>query len=237
MRYIIIIALVTTLFACKKEEVPFYSEKDGIAFYTGTTAGEDSISYSFAFNVTPKTRDTVYFNMRVVGRKADYDRNIKVTAAPGTTARLGVDFILPEVKLPAGKLELRYPVVLLKTPEMTTQSFNIVADVVESNDFILGAIGKLPVFNNTTTINVRRVKVSVTDRLIQPAYWPQIAADFGAYSQVKLKFMITVLGISDFSTLTVDQSINFPVKLRQALADYEAVNGPLLDENRVRVTF
>ncbi|MEJ2880159.1 DUF4843 domain-containing protein [Pedobacter sp. GR22-6] len=237
MRYLIAIALACLLFACKKEEVPFYSEKDGIAFYTSTVEGADSTSYSFAFNVTPKVRDTVYFNMRVVGRKTDHDRIVKVVAGPGTTARLGVDFLLPETKLPAGKLELKYPIILLNSSEMTTRSFDIVADAAENNDFILGAIGQLPVFNNTTTINKLRVKVSVTNRLIQPAYWPGVQGIFGAFSQIKLKFMIGVLGMSDFSTLTVDQQFNLPVKLRQALADYEATNGPLIDENGLRVTF
>lgn len=237
MRYLIILALICAFTSCKKEEVPFYSEKDGIAFYTSTTAGADSTSYSFAFNVTPKERDTVYFNMRIVGRTTAYDRKVKVVAGPGTTARAGVDFILPEAVLPAGKIELKYPVVLLSTPEMTTKSFDIVADVAENENFILGAIGQLPVFNNTTTINTRRVKVSVTNRLIQPAYWPSIEGFFGTFSQVKLRFMINTLGMTDFSAITVDQQYNFPVKLRQALVDYEAANGPLMDENGARVTF
>lgn len=237
MRYLFIIVLACMLFACKKEEVPFYLEKDGIAFYTSTTEGADSTSYSFAFNITPKNSDTVYFNMRVVGRKADHDRTVKVVAGPGTTARPGIDFLLPEAKVPAGQSEIKYPIVLLSTPEMTTKTFDIVADVAENSDFILGAIGELPVFNNTTTINTRRVKVSVTNRLIQPAYWPGIERYFGAFSQAKLRFMISILGITDFSTITVDQQYNFPVKLRQALADYEAVNAPLMDENGVRVTF
>lgn len=237
MKYLIGITLTVLLFACKKEEVAFYAEKDGIAFYTGTVAGADSISYSFAFNATPKTKDTVYFNVRVVGRKADHDRVVKVIAGPGTTARLGLDFLLPEVTLPAGKLEMRYPVVLLKSPEMKGRSFEIVADVAENSDFILGATGQLPLFNNTTTINIRRVKVSVTDRLIQPGYWPTVAGVFGAFSQVKLRFMIDTLGMSDFSGITLDQEYSLPVKLRQALLDYEALNGPLRDENGVRITF
>ncbi|MGN6418293.1 MAG: DUF4843 domain-containing protein [Pseudobacter sp.] len=237
MRYLIVFAMASMLFACKKEKVPFYSEKDGIAFYTSTDAGADSTSYSFAFNVTPKDRDTVFFNMRIVGRKAGHDRMVKVVAGPGTSARLGVDFLLPEGVLPAGQVELKYPVVLLKTPEMATRSFDIVADVAENNDFILGAIGQLPIFNNTTTINTRRVKVTVTDRFVQPGYWPSVEGVFGAFSQVKLQFMISVLGLSDYSGISFDQQLNFPVKLRQALADYEALNGPLIDENGVRVTF
>lgn len=237
MRYLIGLALVVSLFSCKKEQVPFYSGKDGIAFYTATAAGSDSISYSFAFNTIPKVRDTVYFNMRIVGRKADHDRRVKVVSGTGTTARVNIDFLLPEGILPAGKLEMRYPVVLLKSPEMSSRSFDIVADVAENSDFILGAIGQLPVFNNTTTINTRRVKVSVTNRLIQPGYWPTVEDTFGAFSQVKLKFMIDVLGMSDFSSITVDQEFSLPVKLRQALLDYEAINGPLLDENGARVRF
>lgn len=243
MRYLIIFALVSTLFACKKEEVPLYSEKDGIAFYTINSATADSTSYSFAFNVKPKTRDTVYYNMRLVGRKTNYDRTVKVVPGPGTTATLGVEFLLPEVKLPAGETELLYPIILIKTPAMTAQTFNIVADVAVNNDFILGATGVLPVYkavNTSTTISRKRVKVSVTDRLVQPNYWTYEAQPyFGVFSQVKFRFMIDVLGINDFSQYAIEPAdrLNFPVKLRIALSAYEAANGPLLDENGVRITF
>lgn len=242
MRYIILVALVCFLFACKKENVPFYSEKDGIAFYTSNAVGSDSTAYSFALNSTPKVRDTVYFDMRVVGKKADYARAITVVPGEGTTATLGTDFLLPEVKLPAGQLELKYPIILLKTAAMATQSYTIMADVAVSNDFILGAVGELPRSSSTvltTTVNRRRVKVSVTDRLIQPIYWTSVQTYFGVYSNVKLRFMIEVLGITDFSSNAIGANgrLNYPLKLRQALLVYESANGPLLDENGVRVTF
>ena len=51
--------------------------------------------------------------------------------------------------------------------------------------------------------------------------------------------MVKVLGITDFSydNIGLSGSLNFPVTLRNALAAYEAANGPLLDENGQKISF
>jgi hypothetical protein len=73
----------------------------------------------------------------------------------------------------------------------------------------------------------------------RPAYWDLLDPDFGEFSAEKYKFMVKVLGITDFSydNIGFDGFINFPVTLRNALAAYEAANGPLLDENRQQISF
>ncbi|MDR6781480.1 hypothetical protein ABIE26_002032 [Pedobacter africanus] len=235
MRYFILLMILPLLFACKKEKVAPYKAEDGIAFYA-SIYDPQSVAYSFAFNVQPVNRDTIFFKMRVTGRAADHPRTVSVKAVAGTTARAGIDYILPEVTLPAGKLTLDYPIIVLNSPEMTTNTYTLVAEVAENSDFTIGSLGNVPA-SPYTEVNFKQVKVEISNKLVQPSYWS--AGTFGAFSVVKFKFMIQVTGLTDFSpeAIGVDGQYNLPIRLRNALAEYEAANGPLYDENNVRVTF
>lgn len=235
MRYLILLMILSALFACKKEKVEPYKGDDGIAFYA-TIYDPQSIAYSFAFNVKPVTRDTVFFKMRVSGRAADHPRTVAVKAVAGTTARAGIDYILPEVTLPAGQLTLDYPVIVLNSPEMVTNTYTLVAEIAENSDFSIGSLGNVPA-SPYTEVNFKQVKVEISNKLVQPSYWS--VGTFGTFSITKFKFMIQVTGLTDFSpeAIGVDGQYNLPIRLRNALAEYEALNGPLYDENNVRVVF
>ncbi|MFT4093527.1 MAG: DUF4843 domain-containing protein [Niabella sp.] len=235
MKYISVIIIFLLLFSsCKKDEIKSYDGSEGISFYIGQYDA-DSLSYSFAFSFTPKTRDTVFIKMRVTGAAKDYDRTISVKAAAGSTAREGVDYILPEVALPADSLTINYPVIVLNSAEMTTQTFRLITEVVPNEDFEQGAIGQ----EVGLTYNVKNIKLDITNRIVEPSYWSSVASVFGTFSQTKFQFMVEVTGLTDFSfdAIGIDGYYNLPVKLRNALAAYEAVNGPLIDEFGNRVTF
>lgn len=232
MKYLVIFALVSMLFACQKEEVPTFSDRDGVAFYT-LNGESDSIGYSFALNVSPQVRDTIVLKMRVVGRVANYDRIVQVVPGAGTTARAGIEYILPEARIPAGKLMIEYPLIVLKTPQMATTTYFLYLDVAENKDFILGAVGQEPITNSSNTL---KMKLSINDRIEQPAYWGpngNTAYFFGAFSVTKFRFMVQVTGLTefDYDKLEADDQANLRVKLRNALIKYELANGPLMDEN------
>jgi hypothetical protein len=234
MKYLFLVIIAITLFSCKKQEVETYSGGDGVNFYV-TTYEPDSISYSFAFSVLPKQRDTVFFKMRVLGAASDKPRTISVKAGAGTTARKGIDYELPDMILPAGQLTVLYPIVLLNSPEMLNKTFRLVAEVAESKDLVSGATGT----EIGGTITLKNVRVDITNQIVKPTYWPSIEGAFGLFSVTKFKFMIQVTGLTDFSeeAIGIDGYYNLPVKLRNALAEYEAINGPLINESGNRVTF
>ena len=67
---------------------------------------------------------------------------------------------------------------------------------------------------------------------------------FGECSQVKYRFVYEVLGIWDFSSwgtwgIMANSSLFSPAArvLKERLAEYEAENGPMIDENGDQVTF
>lgn len=237
MRYFIFFAILTLAFACKKEEVPTFSDKDGIAFYYTGEETDFILAYSFALNAAPIEKDTVFVDMRITGKIADHDRLVKVRAGSATTAREGIDYSLPEVFIPAGQYAIKYPVVVFKTPEMANETFDLFLELEESDDFILGVVGREPV---TGTTNAVKAQVTITDRLSKPVYWDAFSLQyFGEFSVRKFQFMIEVTGLIDFSSASIDaeDQVNMPVRLRNALNRWEAINGTMLDENGLPVTF
>ncbi|MNK36649.1 hypothetical protein D3C87_552040 [compost metagenome] len=237
MKYLLYVTLVFSLFSCKKEAVETYQGKDGVSFFAytyqqlHTTATR---SYSFAFQKTVKTRDTMYIPMRLTGKLSDQPRTVLLKTAEGTTATAGVDFELKEVTIPPGVSMFNYPLILINSVGMASNVYKIVLEPAETKDFTLGTLGQTP---RTTTVqteeNFRYLKIEVSNMYTRPAYWDVLEGDFGEFSAGKYKFMVKVLDITDFSyeNIGLDGYLNFPVTLRNALATYEAANGPWLDEN------
>jgi hypothetical protein len=244
MKYLLYVTMVFSLFSCKKEAVETYQGKDGVSFFAytyqqlHTTATR---SYSFAFQSTVKTRDTMYIPLRLTGKLSDKPRTVLLKVAEGTTATPGVDFELKEVTIPPGLSIFNYPLVLINSAGMASNVYRIVLEPAETKDFTLGTFGQTPATtaNLSTEENFRYLKIDVSSMYVRPAYWDILDADFGEFSAEKYKFMVKVLGITDFSydNIGFDGFINFPVTLRNALAAYEAANGPLLDENRNEISF
>ena len=244
MKYILYVTMVFTLFSCKKEAVETYQGKDGVSFFAYTYEQLNTTavrSYSFAFQATEKQRDTLFIPMRITGKLSDQPRTVMLKTAQGTTATAGVDFELKEFTVPAGASKFNYPLILLNSAGMAKNVYRIVLEPAETKDFILGTLGQTPetVTNQGTEENFRYLKIDVSGMYVRPAYWDLLDADFGEFSAEKYKFMVKILGITDFSFENIgsDGLLNYPVTLRNALAAYEAANGPLLDENGQRISF
>jgi hypothetical protein len=242
MKYLLYVTMVFSLFSCKKEAVETYQGKNGVSFFAytyqqlHTTATR---SYSFAFQSTVKTRDTMYIPLRLTGKLSDQPRTVLLKVAKGTTATAGVDFELKEVTIPPGVSTFNYPLVLINSAGMASNVYKIVLEPAETKDFTLGTLGQTPGINQITEQNFRYLTIEVSGMYTRPAYWDGLEADFGEFSAEKYKFMVKVLGITDFSyeNIGLAGSLNFPVTLRNALAAYEAANGPLLDENGQQISF
>ena len=231
--------LLMVLASCKKDPQSVFSGKDGITFYYKSGLEQDSVSYSFKLNQVPKARDTVWVKMRLVGKLSKQARQIKIIAGPGTTATEGKHFILPDFSLPADSFQVKYPLVLLSTPDLDSKAVRLVMQIAESPDLIVGTRGQADV----STANTVQFKVNFSNRLIKPDYWNYIAYYIGEYSAVRYQFMIDTFGMSDFRPDTKGgiigyaQWVNIKGKLRNALDAYVSKNGPLIDENGGKVEF
>lgn len=233
--------IITAMASCSKQEVPRYEEPDAVTFYYNN--GEaDSISYSFATVGYGRQTDTVYLQMRVLGTVTNTARPVKLRAVEGSAARPNIDYKLSDFVLPAGMSSFLYPLVVYKTPEMKTDILRLVLEVEPNASFpgiaAEGLVAGLTIAENTYSHN--RIKIDLTDKLIKPNAWP---TKFGTYSDVKYGFVIQTLGTGDFRLTSqggIWTSANLDlarVVLREALVEYELVNGVLIDETGVRVTF
>lgn len=231
--------LLLILASCKKDPESAFAGKDGITFFYKSGLEQDSVSYSFKFNQVPKTRDTVWIKMRLVGKLSKQARQIKIVAVPGTTATESKHFILPDFSLPADSFQVKYPLVLLSTSDLDSKAVRLVMQIAESQDLIVGTRGQA----DMSTANTVQFKVNFSNRLIKPDYWSYIAYYIGDYSAVRYQFMIDVFGMSDFRPDTKGgiigyaQWVNIKGKLRNALDAYVSKNGPLIDENGGKVEF
>ncbi|WP_145861010.1 DUF4843 domain-containing protein [Pedobacter suwonensis] len=235
MRYLTIICLLVFAIGCKKDDIPTFEGRDGISFYNTFYLNSDSINYSFALQPELKTRDTVFIKMRLVGKPANIARGIKLKALAGSTARPNVDYLLPEIKLPANEIFVNYPLVVLNSPEMDKQTFQLLLGVDPQSELVPGAPGVAVGLSS----NLPVMKVNMTGQLIKPDYWQNIVFLFGDFSRVRFQFMVKVTGLTNFSPNVVDlgEIFRLQVKLKKALADYVQANGPLIDEFGKQVTF
>ncbi len=197
-----------------------------------------STNYSFANQVGILEEDVIYLDMRAMGDLVPYDREVKLEIAEGTTATEGVHFKLPTVHIPANEYLLKYPVTLYNTEDLKTKTFRLVLTVAKNKDFVNGS----GMITNSRMYNL--YKINFNNRLIKPDYWLYIQNYFGEYSDVKYKFMIDVLGISDFlpdlngGSIPYSDFINYSGQMSRALAEWEdAHGGPMLDETGKEIYF
>lgn len=246
LRIIIFLMLITVMVSCKKEAVSRYEGANALAFYRLSSGESDSLNYSFSTVGFGKQADTLFVKMRVVGSVENYDRPVQLRAVEGTTARANVDYKLPESVVPAGTSAFLYPVVVYKTPEMKTQILRLIVEAAPNNEFPgVVAEGLVPGrVAAENTVSLRQMKIDITDKIIRPGFWnATVDSWFGTYSEVKYVFMIEALGTGDFSysgnggKWTANDFDAMLIILREALAEYKADHGPLIDENGTAIEF
>lgn len=238
MRYFLFFLVLTTFIACKKDEVMKYEGGNGVAFYEYYQITNPRVySFSLAANAA-KIKDSIFIEMQVSGKLADYARTIKIKAVDGTTARVGVDYDFPEeIVLPAGAHKTRYPIVVYKTPQMRLDTMILVVEPIQTADFEVGAAGTIPKKNNSLSDEqlFTQLKLFLIDMLARPSNWSDVT--YGMFSSVKLRFMMQSVPNSTATYFTAARGAATLPILRAALLTYESTNGPMIDESNNRVTF
>lgn len=235
--------LLVFMTGCKKSEITSYEQSDMVYIYKDYFATtNDSSSFSFAVKPASRLVDTVKIPLRIMGTAKGKDRVVNVRAiADSSTAVAGQHYDFLPTVIKSGEYTGNILVLVKRTADMKTADKRLLLEVVESADFKPGV-------PNTATNNPRaggglKYLVKINDYLTMPANWNSAPVfSFGTYSQVKYAFVINVTGRSDFPTSGTDavsssQFLYYKLICKDALAVYEAANGPLMDENGIRVTF
>lgn len=236
--------LLTFVTACEKSELTKYDQSDMVYIYKDYfSATKDSVTYSFAIKPTSLSIDTVKVPLRIMGVAKTTDRTVTVRAVPdSSTAVAGQHYDFLPVLIKAGEYAGNIPVLVKKTGDLKTGEKRLLVEVMESSDF-------KPGIPNTVPLNPRaggslRFLIKINDALTKPANWDtQLASYFGTYSQAKYKFVIEVTGRTEFifgsgaDNISTSQILFYKTSCKNALLAYEAANGPMLDENGIRITF
>lgn len=210
---------------CKENDDLYMYEDDSPAVYFWDGSIVDSTAYTFAVASIDQYIDTVYIPVRIMGFAADRDRIINIAVSDSSTAIRGEHFEIGRTVVGAGKYADSVEVYVYRTEDMVEKSYTIYLQIKESEDFIPG-------YEDYQTY-----AISVTDQVLPPSWSYTLISNFGAYSVVKFRFMVSVLQVSTFDGVLPSEYAAMASRVKLALAEYEAEYGPLYDENGERVTF
>lgn len=241
------------MIGCKKNSYNFY-EGIGIAqfgptinyLYQSYYDMTDTLkTYSFAYQASNTTQDTVYFDLYALGGITNYDRPFKLkqvsvfgkeNAVPGVHYKAFDDpSVTQAYVVKAGEMHMRVPIVLIRDASLKSKNVALQMEVDANEHFRRGEANKI----------WRRVEFA--DMLIRPNAWSDNHATqfWGKYSQVKHQFMIDQTGEpwdEEFMTAFVYDlvfAVHWKGKLRGLLAEYNAARpgNPLRDEDGELVVF
>lgn len=226
--------LLFVLCACTKNEYITYGEKNGLVFKKGENLmTADSLVFSFITEAVRGDKDTIWIPIALTGMPENEAKKFALAVDENSTAEENRHFKLTEMVFSAGKTEMLYPIILLRAKELETESRFFRLAIKENESFEVGAASS----ETYRTINIRML-----DQVIKPSWWGGAENYYyGVYSHTKYRFMIDVIGISNFAqaVLAYPQIINYRAAFKAALVAYEIEHGePLVDdESKQAVTF
>lgn len=197
------------------------------------TLGTDSLELSFTAYAGDEA--TIAVDACIMGNVADYDRtvNIEVDGAK-TTASADLYSVPQTVVVPAGQNKSTFNVVLRNAAKLQSSGVQLYIKVAASADFAVGVNEE------------NHLLLKWNDIITKPVYWAEIEEHFGAYSEVKYRFMLDCLIEKNYSTnldpatgLNWADLHNFNIMFANMLKAYNEAHpgAPLTDENDAIVTF
>lgn len=230
MKKLLLLLLVFT--ACSKEEISSdYKGEQSVYFIYNANAvnsGIDSLSYTFVEKNSSVIQDTVWLPVRIGGKTADHDRQIDLAVvADKTTAIADVHYRLLSYSIPKDSFSTSLGVVLLRDSSLRDTAVVLTLNLQPGKEF--PAQMKDTLMADGTYYNRQQARIIFTDRLIKPSNWESyLVTFFGAYSETKLRFIASVLGVATFPS-----NLGYPTLqyYQNAVRNALFVNGPLIDEN------
>lgn len=227
-------ALLLALFSCEND--PYRWEGSAYARIVGPenwTLKTDSMEFTFARYATEVTEFVVNAEIKLIGKAADYDRDVVLTVVDSmTTAESAMYFFETSVVIPAGEVVAPCNITLKRSEKLQDSTYRLKIAVTDEGEITSG----VDEWNQLTII--------FSDQLAKPTNWDEyLASFFGEYSEVKYRFIISTTGVTEFTYgqeggMTWGEMYNFSVTMANALEEFNATHGtPLTDENDKLVTF
>ena len=205
-------AMTLTLMGCSTDEDFFYQDEPRVRWVGEEIWAVGTDSVTFSF---------VAYGMEVTEKTINVDAQVMGNVADhDRTVAIEVD---PQSKG-------TFPVVLRRDASLQSKAVTLYLKVVANSDFKPGVNEE------------NHIRLIWNDILSRPNNWSDLEPFFGAYSNVKYRFMLTNSGgAGEFSTETMSwaQLMSYKIRFQNALNDYNAAHpgNPLTDENGNLVTF
>jgi len=184
--YIIILGAILPFAACKEDVPTVFDEPDGIYF----SAPSDSVTYTFA-KYPNRLIDTLKIPVTVLGKPTDKDRTIGLEKLSGIdiNGTEGVHYkLLQPYSLPAGKVSTLLPVVIYRTGDMDSLSFNFKFQLKANENFISGISAK-----TSLKIKVGYLQKPPTWGDFTGIQWAGYSLNFGTWTKTKYKVVLDAL--------------------------------------------
>ena len=181
---LMIAALVISLWvSCDQEKTIMYQQEAGVRFLYQS---EDE--YSFVDNYG-ETVHLYYITVATTGDSVDYERKVSIAVVENDTNNVNTarpeQYKLLEGLVPAGSFSGEVPVEIHCTPDMSDSTFMVHIKLVPNEDFPLAG------FDN------RYFKLSMTNQLVKPKNWGNLAFYFGQQFSISwYRFILNVLNVS-----------------------------------------
>lgn len=227
-------ALLLALFSCEND--PYRWEGATYARIVGPenwTLQTDSMEFTFARYSTEVTEYVVNAEINIIGKAADYDRDVVLTVVDSaTTAESAMYSFETSVVIPAGEVVAPCDITLKRSAKLQDSTYRLKIAVTDEGEITSG----VDEWNQLTII--------FSDQLAKPTNWDEyLAPFFGEYSEVKYRFIISTTGVTEFTYgqeggMTWGEMYNYSVTMANALEEYNATHDtPMTDENGKLVTF
>jgi len=184
--YIIILGAILPFAACKEDVPTIFAEPDGIYF----SAPADSMTYTFAKYPT-RLSDTLRIPVTVLGKPTDKDRTISLEKLSGAdiNGTEGVHYkLLQPYTIPAGKVSTVLPVVIYKTGDMDSLSFNFKFQLKANENFVSGISAK-----TSLKIKVGYLQKPPTWGELTGLQWAGYSLNMGTWTKTKYKVVLDAL--------------------------------------------
>ena len=184
--YIIILATIFPFAGCKEDVPTVFAEPDGIYF----SAPADSMTYTFAKYPT-RSSDTLKIPVTVLGKPAGTDRTISIEKLSGAdlNGTEGIHYkLLQPYIIPAGKVSTTLPVVIYKTGDMDSLSFNFKFQLKANDNFVSGISAK-----TSLKIKVGFLQKPPTWGELTGIQWAGSSLNMGTWTRTKYKVVLDAL--------------------------------------------
>lgn len=186
IRYILLITVFFSFFACSEDEFKTYTSSERYLFFT-TTQGVDSTEFSFT-HFPLEDEHVIRFEINLIGDMLDEDTEYSLRVIDSLTTATKEQYKMPFPVFRANHTKDTLEVTLVKMDGIE-ENVTLVLELEENTHFQPGLAGK------------RQVKVKFNNIFSKPLWWTGKVQSLylGTFSEKKFKEFVKYTGESDLT--------------------------------------